>query len=187
MHRQLTFWSEEACEPAEQSNEIKELTDSYVQTTVKQQLEVDRRYTSLKCVSLIRTGSIEGRPKMTSPDGSKELFKQYWNDYPGNDQERFVIACLDTKNRVQCVVQITVGTLDASLVHPREVFKPAILQGSSAIILSHNHPSGDPTPSREDHSVTDRLTEVGELLGITVLDHIIHGDGAGTLVSIRES
>lgn len=65
------------------------------------------------------------------------------------------------------------GTLDASLVHPREVFKPAIRDSASSIILVHNHPSGDPTPSREDHAVTDRLTSSGELLGIDVLDHII--------------
>ena len=94
---------------------------------------------------------------------------------------------LDTKHRVQCVVVVSVGTLDASLVHPREVFKPAILEGSSAIVLSHNHPSGNTTPSREDIAVTDQLTEAGKLLGIHVLDHIIHGDGTGDVLSIRES
>lgn len=116
-----------------------------------------------------------------------DFFKQYWADHPANDQEQFVVACLDTKHRVQCVVVITVGTLDASLVHPREVFKPAFIEGSSAIVLSHNHPSGNPDPSREDRQVTDRLTEAGKLLGITVLDHIIHGDGTGQVLSIRES
>ena len=88
---------------------------------------------------------------------------------------------------MQCVVLVTVGTLDASLVHPREVFKPAILEGSSAIVLSHNHPSGDVTPSKEDHAVTEQLTEAGKLLGITVLDHVIFGDGTGETLSIRES
>jgi DNA repair protein RadC len=82
---------------------------------------------------------------------------------------------------------ITVGTLDASLVHPREVFKPALLEGSSAVVLSHNHPSGNTSPSREDVQVTDTLTEAGKLLGISVLDHIIHGDGTGEVLSIRES
>ena len=99
----------------------------------------------------------------------------------------FVVACLDTKHRVQSVVVVTIGTLDASLVHAREVFKPAIIEGSSAVVLSHNHPSGDTTPSREDHAVTDQLTEAGKLLGITVLDHIIHGDGTNEVLSIRES
>jgi DNA repair protein RadC len=114
------------------------------------------------------------------------FFKNYWNDNPANDQEKFVVACLDTKHRVQSVVVVTVGTLDASLVHPREVFKPAFIEGSSAVVLSHNHPSGNTTPSREDHEVTNRLTEAGKLLGITVLDHIIHGDGTGEVLSIRE-
>tara|TARA_R110002049_G_scaffold300015_1_gene490549 strand:+ start:245 stop:601 length:357 start_codon:yes stop_codon:yes gene_type:complete len=114
------------------------------------------------------------------------FFRDYWNDNPANDQEQFVVACLDTKHRVQCVVVVTVGTLDASLVHPREVFKPAFIEGSSAVVLSHNHPSGNTTPSREDHEVTNRLTEAGKLLGITVLDHIIYGDGTGEVLSIRE-
>ncbi|MGB7324204.1 MAG: JAB domain-containing protein, partial [Rubripirellula sp.] len=81
---------------------------------------------------------------------------------------------------------ITQGTLDASLVHPREVFKPAFIEGSSAICLSHNHPSGDPTPSREDHAVTERLTEVGKIVGVTVLDHVVYADGTDEAVSLRE-
>ena len=80
--------------------------------------------------------------------------------------------------------QITVGTLDASLVHPREVFRAAIKDASSSIILVHNHPSGDPTPSREDIAVTTRLTDCGKTLGIDVLDHIVLG--RNTAVSIRE-
>ena len=80
--------------------------------------------------------------------------------------------------------QITVGTLDASLVHPREVFRAAIRDAASSVLLVHNHPSGDPTPSREDIQVTDRLTEVGKLVGIDVLDHIVLGRGRA--VSIRE-
>ena len=97
-----------------------------------------------------------------------------------------MVACLDTKHRVQSVVVITIGTLDASLVHPREVFKPAILEGSAAVVLSHNHPSGNTEPSLEDIRVTDSLTEAGKLLGINVLDHIIYGDGMDEVISIRE-
>ncbi len=143
-------------------------------------------YSSVKRVSLVFVGSLEGRPCIASTIDAKEFFKQYWKSYPANDQEQIVVACLDTKHRVQCVVMVTLGTLDSTLVHPREVFKPAFIEGSSAIVLSHNHPSGNPTPSREDHQVTDRLTEVGKLIGITVLDHIIHGDGTGEVLSIRE-
>ncbi len=88
-------------------------------------------------------------------------------------QEQFHIVTLDTKHKPIQNHCITVGTLDASLVHPREVFRPAIRDAASAILLVHNHPSGDPTPSREDHRVTEQLTEAGHLLGIEVLDHIV--------------
>lgn len=144
------------------------------------------KYASVKKVSLVFVGSLATRPRIASTQDAKAFFKDYWTEYPASDQEKFVVAYLDTKHRVQCVVVVTVGTLDASLVHPREVFKPAFIEGSSSILLSHNHPSGDTTPSREDHAVTKRLTDVGLLLGITVLDHIIYGDGTGEVVSIRE-
>ncbi len=88
-------------------------------------------------------------------------------------QEQFHIVTLDTKHKPIHTHCITVGTLDASLVHPREVFRPAIRDAASAILLVHNHPSGDPTPSREDHRVTEQLTDAGRLLGIEVLDHIV--------------
>lgn len=99
-------------------------------------------------------------------------------------QEEFHIVTLNTKNHVLRTHQVTVGTLDASLVHPREVFRPAIKDSASSIILTHNHPSGDPTPSREDIAVTDRLTDVGKTIGIDVLDHIVLGKER--CVSIRE-
>lgn len=99
-------------------------------------------------------------------------------------QEEFHIVTLDTKNQVIDTHQITVGTLDASLVHPREVFRPAIKDAASSVILVHNHPSGDPTPSREDIAVTQRLTDSGKLIGIDVLDHIVLGRKSS--VSIQE-
>ena len=88
-------------------------------------------YGSVKRVFLVYEGSLQDRPCITGTDEAKRLFKNYWKQHPANDQEQFVIACLDTKHRVQCVVRITVGTLDASLVHPREVFKPALIEGSA--------------------------------------------------------
>ncbi|MEL7499957.1 MAG: DNA repair protein RadC [Planctomycetota bacterium] len=100
-------------------------------------------------------------------------------------QEEFHIVTLNTKNQVIDTHQITVGTLDASLVHPREVFRPAIRDAASSVILVHNHPSGDPTPSREDFAVTRRLTEVGKVIGINVLDHIVLGNPES--ISIREA
>ncbi|EMI55080.1 JAB domain-containing protein [Rhodopirellula sallentina] len=157
-----------------------------LQQEIAKRISRQTDYTSLKIVSVVRVGSMKGRPKLTSTSEAQAFFKKYWKDNPSPDQEKFAIATLDTKHAVQSVVVITQGTLDASLVHPREVFKPAIIEGASAICLSHNHPSGDPTPSREDHEVTRRLTEIGTLIGITVLDHIVVGDGTLESVSIRE-
>lgn len=99
-------------------------------------------------------------------------------------QEQFHIVTLDTKHKPIHTHCITVGTLDASLVHPREVFRPAIRDAAAAILLVHNHPSGDPTPSREDHRVTEQLTEAGRVLGIEVLDHIVVA--SEDCLSIRE-
>ncbi len=98
-------------------------------------------------------------------------------------QEEFHIVTLDTKNQVIASHRITVGTLDASLVHPREVFRAAIKDAASSIILVHNHPSGDPTPSSQDLEVTQRITESGQTLGIDVLDHIVLGKASA--ISIR--
>ncbi|MDN5331656.1 MAG: repair protein RadC [Tepidanaerobacteraceae bacterium] len=92
------------------------------------------------------------------------------------DKEHFRIVLLNVKNRVISVENISIGSLNSSIVHPREVFKPAIKRSSAAIILVHNHPSGDPTPSREDVEITRRLVESGRILGIDVLDHIIFGN-----------
>lgn len=92
-------------------------------------------------------------------------------------QEFFKIILLNTKNRIISIDNVTIGTLDASLVHPREVFKRAISKSSSNIILVHNHPSGDPTPSEADKKITRRLLDAGEIIGIKVIDHIIIGNG----------
>jgi len=94
-------------------------------------------------------------------------------------EENFVIICLNTKNRIAGVHTISVGTLNSSLVHPREVFKAAILNNASAIICLHNHPSGDPEPSRDDIETTQRLVNAGNVLGVKVLDHVIIGDNGG--------
>ena len=91
-------------------------------------------------------------------------------------QEVFGILILNIKNKIVAVHEISRGTLNASVVHPREVFKPAVLHNAAAIICFHNHPSGDPKPSKEDVNITKRLVEAGEILGIQILDHIIVGD-----------
>jgi len=101
------------------------------------------------------------------------------------DQEEFLIATLDTKLTVRRVIRITRGTLDASLVHPREVFRPAIVDCAASILLIHNHPSGDTTPSRQDHEVTERLKEVGKMIGIAVIDHIIVGNNTAISLALQ--
>jgi DNA repair protein RadC len=103
-----------------------------------------------------------------------ELFRALAEDL---DREAVWMACLDTKNRLSCLSQVSLGSLDASLVHPREVMKIALLSNASAIILVHNHPSGDPSPSGEDRKVTDRIKQTAELFGMRFLDHVIIGDG----------
>jgi DNA repair protein RadC len=93
------------------------------------------------------------------------------------DREVFVVLSLDTKNRVLAVEATSVGSLSSTIVHPREVFKSAILANAAGIIVAHNHPSGDLEPSVDDLQLTDRLKDVGALLGIPLLDHVIIGNG----------
>ena len=103
----------------------------------------------------------------------------------GNDaREHFVVLLLDGRHRPIAYQVVSIGTATASLVHPREVFQGAIGVGACAVIVAHNHPSGDPTPSREDLEVTARLTRAGELIGIRVLDSVVVTESA--YVSIRE-
>ncbi len=113
------------------------------------------------------------KPVIKTPEDVAELLMEQMRHL---DREHFVALLLDTKNQVLYQETISVGSLNASIVHPRELFKQAIKKSAAAVILVHNHPSGDPNPSAEDLAITIRLVEVGELLGISVLDHIIIGD-----------
>lgn len=115
-----------------------------------------------------------GRPVISSPADVDRLLR---GRIANLDRENFVVVLLNTKNEVIETSTISVGTLSASLVHPREVFKPAIRASAASVILAHNHPSGKAEPSREDREVTARLAEAAEVLGIEVLDHVIVGDG----------
>jgi DNA repair protein RadC len=113
------------------------------------------------------------RAQMTSPRVVAEfLLPQYGN----RRVEQFGVLLLDTKHRVLRSTVLSVGTLDASIVHPREVFREAVAAGAAAIVLFHNHPSGDPEPSNEDTRLTERLMQAGVMMGINVLDHVILGD-----------
>jgi DNA repair protein RadC len=115
-----------------------------------------------------------GRPVVSSPADVERILR---GRIANLDRENFVAMLLNTKNEVIETPTISVGTLSASLVHPREVFKPAIRASAASVILAHNHPSGNVEPSREDREVTKRLARAAELLGIELLDHVIVGDG----------
>lgn len=100
------------------------------------------------------------------------------------DREELIVACLNTKNEVNSVNVVSIGSLNNSVVHPREVFKAAILSNAASIVIIHNHPSGDVTPSKEDKEITLRIKESGIILGICLLDHIIIGND--TYYSFKE-
>ena len=91
-------------------------------------------------------------------------------------KEYFIALHLDGKNRVVCIDMVSTGSLNQSIVHPRELFKTTLLSSAAAVILIHNHPTGDPTPSTEDLTITRRLMEAGDMIGIKILDHIVIGD-----------
>lgn len=106
-----------------------------------------------------------------------DIYKYYMGSLRYQYKEIFKIVLLNTKNEIITDIDISIGTLNSSLVHPREVFREAIRRSSNKIILLHNHPSGNAEPSKEDKNVTKRLKECGELIGIEVIDHLIIGDG----------
>lgn len=106
---------------------------------------------------------------------SRDLFQRYRARFCAAMREHFICLHLNSKNRLIREALVSIGSLSTSVVHPREVFGPAVRDGAAAIILVHNHPSGDPAPSREDRECTQRLAHAGKLLGIRVLDHVILG------------
>jgi len=120
--------------------------------------------------------------KITGPEKASELVRQYLGD---PDRENFVIVTLNAKNEPNLIETISTGTIDTSLVSPREVFKSAILSNACSLLCFHNHPSGHPEFSEQDARVTRRLVEAGKLLGIEVLDHIILGSD-GKYISLKE-
>ena len=131
---------------------------------------------------------LEERPLLDSP---RLVAQMMWGVFANAQQEEFHVLLLDTQMRLQRDVLVTVGLVNRSLVHPREVFRPAIRESSTAVMLCHNHPSGHAEPSRNDQEVTDTLVLAGEIIGIRVLDHIVVGgmndDGKANYFSFREN
>jgi DNA repair protein RadC len=112
----------------------------------------------------------------TRVSSSRDLFEHFHPMLRDVKHELFKVVLLDAKNTVLKELTVSKGSLTLSIVHPREVFAPAVRESAAAVIFLHNHPSGDPTPSLEDRQLTDRLVEAGRLLGIRVLDHVILGE-----------
>lgn len=126
-------------------------------------------------VQLVKDGTINAaeRPYISTPKDAAAIMRPVVELLA---EERMYVMLLSTKNRVNAIQEVSVGSLNASVVHPREIFKAAILSNAAALILVHNHPSGDPTPSHEDVALTKAIVEAGKILDIPVLDHVIMGD-----------
>lgn len=136
-------------------------------------MELAKRFTSWQARSNFR--------RLNDSSDVAEILKE---DMLHEKREIFMALLLNVKLEIESKIIISIGNIDAAPVHPREVFRPAIRKGAAAMIVAHNHPSGDPTPSEEDKIVTTRLREAADILGIRLLDHIIIGEGR--YVSMRE-
>lgn len=123
----------------------------------------------------VKSGRYPLEKKISSPDDLYETFKAVLK-MDCQAEEIFAIIALDTKFKIVGIFEVSRGTLNSALIHPREVFKRAFAVNAHAIALAHNHPSGDPAPSQEDIKLTKRLVESGTILGIQVVDHVIVGD-----------
>lgn len=134
-----------------------------------------------KRIELTRNGEL---PESIS--SSNDAARRFFALLREANQEVFMVLFLDTKNHVIAVEQIFVGTLNCSLVHPRDVFRQAVRHNAHSILCGHNHPSGDVRPSQEDFGLTERLIEAGKLLDIPLLDHLIIGKTAASYYSFRE-
>lgn len=133
-------------------------------------------------VKLVKESSLLYKKRsVKSPEDGYQLMKWLLKD---KDREHFIVVSLDTKNQPVSINVCHIGSLNASIVHPREVMKSAILSNAASVIVGHNHPSGKVEPSKEDIEVTKRIVEAGKIIGINVLDHIIVGDE--TFTSLKE-
>lgn len=148
----------------------KKTTLTNLSNTKKQDIKAKR--VNIATIKLVKESSILYKNReITSPSDAVNLIKDFIED---SDREQLLVCCLDTKNQPTIINIVSIGSLNSSLVHPREVFKTAILGNSASIIIFH--PSVDPTPSEEDLNITKRLKECGKILGINLIDHIVVGN-----------
>jgi DNA repair protein RadC len=125
-------------------------------------------------IEMVKEKTVRYKEPITTGKRAAEVLKMVIGN---TDRETAVVLCLDTKNKINAVNIVSIGIVNATLTHPREVFKAAILSNATGIIFAHNHPSGDTTPSEEDEAMIKRLIAAGDILGIPVLDSVILGDG----------
>ncbi len=135
-------------------------------------------------IELGRRLAVQSAEKIQTVHGPEDVAHFAMPRYRFEQKEHFAVMLLNTKNNIIGMPEVSVGSLSASIVHPREVFRAAIDHAAAAMILLHNHPSGDPTPSREDIAVTERLVQAGRIMDIPVLDHVVLGNGR--FVSLKE-
>lgn len=150
---------------------------------MRQVISMPAKRVSIVSCKLVKEASLlYAQRKISQPEDADSLVRGFLEDA---DREKMILVCLDRKGQPTVIQIISIGTLHSSLVHPREVFKTAILANSASIILAHNHPSSDPTPSCEDIEVTKRIKEAGEIIGIELLDHLIIGTD-GNFISLKK-
>jgi DNA repair protein RadC len=127
-------------------------------------------------------GPHAARPELASPEAAAAVLAPY---FAGADRERCVVALLDVKHRLLETALVSVGSIDHTFMAPREVFRDALLANAAALVVAHNHPSGDPEPSRDDELLTRRLVRAGEVVGVEVLDHLVMGRDAWVSLARR--
>jgi DNA repair protein RadC len=158
-------------------NSVKEIEDASVAEFLKIKGMGIAKIAQLKAAFELGKRLLQSRgnnlSQMPSFKNSKEVYEYYRPKFYGLKKERFLCAMLDAKNRLFKETIVSDGTLTSSPVHPREVFRYAIKEAAASVLFVHNHPSGDPTPSRDDINITERLVKTGEIVGINVLDHLI--------------
>jgi DNA repair protein RadC len=145
--------------------------------------EAQRKRVDIVSIKMVREASVlYEKRKIASPRDAFELIKDFLKD---EDREKFLAIYLNTKNEPTAIHTVSIGTINASLVHPREVFKGALMTNAASVIVAHNHPSNECNPSKEDIQITKRLMEAGKIIGIEVIDHIIVGD-SNHYISLKE-
>ena len=145
---------------------------NYTEDTTKIATEKRTKYVYPYRVSVIREHT-DRYAKVDSSRAVNDIAKDLLSDAAS---ERFLVFFLDSKNKLLGFYEASVGSLNQSVVHPRDIYRAAVIKGANAVIFAHNHPSGDPAPSKDDHEATKRLVDSGKILGIRVLDSLVIGD-----------